>query len=85
MYQTARAFTKEVIEKYVVALQEDEKSSATVEKYVHDLNMAANYFDSAELTKSGLINWKEMLVGKYAAATVNSILAAINGFLKFMG
>lgn len=85
MYQTARVFTKEVIEKYVVALQEDEKSSATVEKYVHDLKMAANYFDGAELTKSGLINWKDMLIGKYAVATVNSILAAINGFLKFMG
>ncbi len=46
MYQThkVRTLTKETIENYMAALQEDEKSSATVAKYTHDLNMAAEYF-----------------------------------------
>ncbi len=87
MYQAheARMLTKEMIENYTAALQEDEKSSATVAKYAHDLNMAAEYFGGTELTKSALIAWKDTLVGKYTPATVNSVLAAINGFLKHMG
>lgn len=83
--QEIRSLTKEVIENYTSALREDEKSSATITKYSHDLNMAAEYFDGAELTKSALIEWKDLLVEKYAAASVNSILAAVNGFLKHMG
>lgn len=83
--QEVRTLTKEIIESYMVTLQEDEKSSATVIKYTHDLNTAAEYFAGAELNKSTIIGWKEMLVEKYAAATVNSILAALNGFLKYMG
>ena len=87
MYQTkeGRSLTAEAINDYSVALQEDEKSVRTIQKYIHDLNMAAEYFEGAELTKAPLIAWKNMLVERYAAATVNTVLAAINGFLKFMG
>lgn len=87
MYQTkeGRSLTAEAINDYSVALQEDEKSVRTIQKYIHDLNMAAEYFEGAELTKATLIEWKNMLVERYAAATVNTVLAAINGFLKFMG
>lgn len=83
--QKSRTLTAEVIKSYVTALQEDEKSSATLTKYSHDLNMAAEYFAGAELTKPALVGWKETLIEKYATATVNSILAAVNGFLKHMG
>lgn len=87
MYQAqgARMLTKEIIEKYTATLREDEKSSATVMKYNHDLNMAAEYFAGGELTKPALVGWKDILVKKYATATVNSVLAAVNGFLKHMG
>ena len=87
MYCTeeSRTLTKAVIQNYMIALQEDEKSSSTIAKYVHDLNMAAEYFAGTELTKSALIRWKDVLIEKYATATVNSVLAAINGFLKHMG
>lgn len=83
--QRVRVLTKEVIENYITSMQEDEKSQATVTKYFHDLKMAAKYFAGAELTKPSLINWKDTLIEKYAATTVNSILVAINGFLKHMG
>ena len=87
MYQTqeARTLTEEAIEGYTVALQEAEKSSATVVKYTHDLKMAAEHFAGVELTKPALIKWKDTLVEKYATATINSILAALNGFLKHIG
>lgn len=83
--QGTRALTHKVIEDYSTFLQENEKRPATVLKYIHDLGMAAAYFDGRELTKSALIAWKDALIEKYATATVNSILAALNGFLKHMG
>jgi len=83
--QGSRGVTQEVITNYLVFLKENEKSSATVIKYIHDLNMAAAYFNGKDLTKAALIEWKDILIEKYAAATVNSILAALNGFLKYMG
>ncbi len=87
MYQTqeTRVLTQEMISNYSIILQENEKSVATILKYVHDLNMVATHFNGAELTKTALIKWKDTLIGKYAATTVNSILAALNGFLKHMG
>lgn len=83
--QGTRVLTYEIIGNYLGFLQENEKSPATILKYNHDLNMAAAYFDGKVLTKSALIEWKNTLIVKYAAATVNSILAALNGFLKHMG
>ena len=83
--QKSRTLTQEVIKSYTATLQEDEKSPATIAKYFHDLSMAAEYFAGEELTKLALVGWKDVLVKKYATATVNSILAAVNGFLKHMG
>lgn len=85
MKQDIRALTHEEIVSYSTHLQENEKSPATVLKYAHDLKVAATYFDGKELTKSTLIEWKNTLIDKYSTATVNSILAALNGFLKYMG
>lgn len=83
--QEARSLTNETIVRYSCYLRENEKSSATILKYIHDLNLVAAYFNEKELTKAALIEWKDALIEKYAAATVNSILAALNGFLKYMG
>jgi len=83
--QEVRTITHGVITRYSCFLQENEKSSATVSKYIHNLNLAVAYFDGKDLAKADLIEWKETLVEKYAAATVNSILVALNGFLKYMG
>ncbi len=80
-----RTLTYDTISEYSSYLRDEEKSTATIQKYIHDLKSAAEYFNGAELTKPALINWKNTLIGKYAAATVNSILVAVNSFLKYMG
>ena len=41
--------------------------------------------DGAPVTKVALIAWKEALTAAHASATVNSMLAAVNGFLSWMG
>ena len=44
-----------------------------------------NYLTEEILTKTALIGWKEHLTETYAAASVNTMLAAANGFLVFCG
>ena len=60
-------------------LREQERSAATLQKYRHDLNELCSYLHNAPLNKSTL------LINKYAPATVNSMLIAVNGYLRFYG
>lgn len=80
-----RQITPERIRAYRIYLQEQEKSAATIRKYTHDLNACYGAMQGKEVTKAGLIAWKEGLIAKYASASVNSMLAALNGFLDFCG
>lgn len=75
--------TIQLIEKYLNHLMEEEKSVATLKKYRHDLNELHNYLQGMLLTKSILIEWKKYLIEKYAPSTVNSMLIAVNGYLRF--
>lgn len=76
---------EEMTEKYLIYQREQERSRATLQKYKHDLNALMEVLDGRELTKSALISWKEHLIEKYAPASVNAMLAAVNGYVKYMG
>ena len=79
------AVTITMIDRYLTHLREQERSAATLQKYRHDLNELCGYLHNAPLNKSTLIDWKELLISKYAPATVNSMLIAVNGYLRFYG
>ncbi|MDO4276435.1 MAG: tyrosine-type recombinase/integrase [Eubacteriales bacterium] len=79
------SITPELIDRYVVYLQDQEKSMATVSKYIHTLSVLHRYISDSPLTKSQLINWKTSLAEKYAASSVNTMLAAVNSLLDFAG
>ena len=68
---------------YALHLQEQERAASTMQKYIHDLHVLMAYLDGAPLTKAALIDWKDALTAAYAPATVNAMLAAVNGFLTF--
>ena len=72
------------IEQYIAHLQEEERSTATIQKYRHDLNVLAAALGGAPITKIFLIEWKQTLTESLSPATVNSMLAAVNGFLSYM-
>jgi len=80
-----RKLTRENILRYIVSLQEQEKSSVTITQYAHDLSAVEKFFHGEAMTKVGLIRWKDQLVKKYATSSSNTMIAALNGFLKFMG
>lgn len=75
----------QTIESYLIWLREQERSQATIQKYAHDLKQLSVFLKEDVLTKSALIAWKEKLTGQYAPASVNAMLASVNGYLRYMG
>lgn len=69
-----RILTPELINSYAAYLREQEKSVATIQKYVHDLTALCSFLVGAALTKNALIGWKEHLMKEYAPASVNTML-----------
>lgn len=85
MRDKGNTLTRKLIERYAAHLREQERARNTVQKYIHDLTALWEWLDGRPLEKAVLIEWKEYLIAAYAAASVNSMLAAVNGFLRFMG
>ncbi len=63
----------------------EERSTATVEKYIRDLKAFAEFIGGAEMTKETVISYKRQLQEKYKARSVNSVLASLNCFFGFLG
>lgn len=84
MSKKPRQITAALIDRYALRLREQERAPATIQKYVHDLTALRDYLDGAPVTKAALIEWKDHLTASHAPATVNSMLAAANGFFSFM-
>lgn len=74
-----------LIVRYLACLREQERCPGTLQKYGHDLREFCAYLQGGALDKTALVAWKQVLVAKFAPATVNSMLAVINGYLRFMG
>lgn len=85
MKKEKRMITPALIEGYAAYLLEQERSPATIRKYVHDLEELSRAMGTTQLTKAALIQWKEELIAAFAPATVNTILTAVNGFFRFLG
>ena len=85
MEKPGRMMSDRFIQNYLTWLREQERSSATIQKYRHNLASLTRWLDGAPLTKAALIDWKQHLVSSQAAATVNSMLVSANGFFRYMG
>lgn len=75
--------TKERIQKFQQYLLEEEKSLATIEKYVRDISAFYVWFGDGELTKQSVLAYKTYLMKHYAPASVNSVLSSLNSFFEF--
>lgn len=81
-----RILNKEMIKEFNTYLIQEEKSPATMEKYLRDVQAFQAFAKKREVTKEVVQNWKETLVkGSYAASSVNSMLASLNSLLNFLG
>lgn len=76
----------EDIRQYTFFLQQEERSLATIEKYIRDIRKFYNFSEHEELlTKKIVIEFKDYLSEKYKTSSANSILASVNGFLVWKG
>ena len=78
--------TQEQIRAYAHHLHIEEKSCATIEKYLRDVRAFACWLDRREISKELTSEWKAYLVAQgYASTSVNAMLSALNSLLEFMG
>lgn len=62
----------------------EERSAATIQKYIRDVKAFTEYANGA-VTKETVIAYKKHLQEHYAVRSVNSMLASINSLLAFLG
>lgn len=80
-----RKITESAVQAFRDSLFMDEKSRATVSKYIQAVRRLAVFLGGEELTKLRLLEYREHLQSKNKAQTVNGALSAISAFLGFCG
>lgn len=75
----------ESLEGYERRLREAERSAATIEKYLRDAGAFLTFLGGRPPSRALLVAYKERLMRRYAPASVNAMLAGINGYLAFLG
>ena len=51
-------------------LKEEEKSGATLEKYIRDINMFRKWLNGAVIEKETVLKYKNKMIEEYAASSV---------------
>ena len=64
---------------------ENERSRATIEKYIRDVRAFCRWNGEKEIDRLRVLEWKEYLGTCYAVSSANSMLAALNGYFDFRG
>ncbi|MBE6977076.1 MAG: integrase [Ruminococcaceae bacterium] len=81
-----RFLAEKQINAFGIYLRQEEKSEATVEKYLRDVGLFCRFADSREVTKELVVAWKRGLSEQgYAVRSINSMLASLNSFFAFLG
>ena len=80
-----RVITNAMIQDFEKHLSLDEKSRNTIEKYLRDVNAFTVFVKTREVSKTVVMSFKTSLVGKYEVTSANSMIAAVNAFLRFVG
>ena len=57
----------------------------TVEKYIRDVRKFLNFIKEDKLDHDAVARYREYLLSGYKDTSVNSMLAALNGYLKYIG
>lgn len=80
-----KMITEKLIDTFRQTLIEEEKSTATVEKYLRDIRAFFAFAGQAVLTKELVMAYKRKLMDQqYAVRSINSMLVSVNSLLHFM-
>ena len=78
-----RIFDTKKMKEFESYLKNEEKSPATVEKYMHDIRSFRLFVGDCEITKETVLDYKSKLCDVYAVSSANSMIAALNCFFRF--
>ena len=83
---TQRTLSPLLVEGYRAHLAREEKSAATLEKYLRDIRAFRDYTAGRPVTKELVVGYKRHLQeAGYAIRSINSMLASVNGLLTYLG
>ena len=82
----SRKITDTQIQSFHQYLIREEKSTATVEKYLRDARAFAVYAGAEMITKEVVMAWKKHLQNRESGVrSINSMLASLNSLLNYLG
>lgn len=76
--------TNKIIKKYKNYLINQEKSPATIEKYLRDVRAFVEWVDGHDIKKKIILAYKEYLISEYLPRSVNSILSSLNSLFDYL-
>lgn len=79
-----KKLTVELINKFKSYLINEEKSQATIEKYIRDVTTFMSWLANRNIDKLTVIEYKNTIIESYAPASANSMLSSINSFFEYM-
>ena len=78
--------TEKEVQMFSRFLRSEDRSGGTIDKYLRDVRAFSAWLGDRELTGEAAAGWRDCLVGEgRAPVTVNSMLSAVNRFLRFAG
>lgn len=80
-----RIITNSMIGEFENYLRSDEKSDNTIEKYLRDVRVFCGFAGATGISKAVVMEFKTSLAENYEITSANSMIAAVNAFLRFMG
>ena len=80
-----RVITAKMIAEFKEHLILEERSVATIQKYIRDVKAFMAYAQNSAISKEIVITYKKYLQENYAVRSVNSMLASINSFFSLFG
>ena len=80
-----RELNKQQIRQFEAYLLSEERSTATMEKYMHDIRVFYEFMSDKILNKTAVLAYKSNLLTKYAVTSANSMIAAVNAFFRYLG
>lgn len=79
-----KKITIELIKQFRDYLICEEKSQATIEKYIRDITTFMMWLAERAVDKALVVEYKNIIIESYAPASANSMLSSINSFFVYM-
>lgn len=83
-----KTITNESLKSYRIHLLNEEKSDATIEKYMRDVTEFSVWckqrLSDREIEKADVLAYKSKLCEQYTPASINAALSSLNSFFHFM-